>query len=115
MLHPDNDTSEKNRGGMIPDIVTVKNGLCLFFENKDRVVIDDFQKAHELIINNRYTNSISNLLKGYNIDRILYGVGFPKDMWNSRASENASLVDFIAGVAVDGDVEFLYNPGELSL
>ena len=34
MIHPD-DTNSKTEGGIIPDIVALKDGICIFFENKD--------------------------------------------------------------------------------
>jgi len=110
MLHPDGEVFEKNRGGIIPDIVAVKNSTCLFFENKDRVVVDDFLKIALLINDNHYTRAISRLLEKYPTEKILYGIGFPAHKWNDRAAANATTVDFIVGVTVGGNVEFLYNP-----
>lgn len=109
MLRPNDNISEKNKGGLIPDIVAVKNGVCLFFENKDRVVISDFQKVSSLINDNQYTNDISALLAGHSVIKIFYGVGFPSDKWNKSAAANISLVDFIVGVTADKKTELLHN------
>ena len=113
MLRPNDNISEKNKGGIVPDIVAVKNGLCLFFENKDRVVINDFKKVSALINDNQYSNAISALLSGYNVDKIYYGVAFPSSKWNKKAETNAVLVDFIVGVTADMKIDFIYNPNKL--
>ena len=44
-LHPNPDVREhtKNKGGIIPDIVAIRNGIAAFFENKDRYVHSDFE------------------------------------------------------------------------
>jgi hypothetical protein len=105
----------KNKGGIIPDIVAVKNGICLFFENKDRVVVNDFEKISALIRDNQYKDAITALLSRYTTDKIYYGVAFPLSKWNERAKKNAGRVDFIIGVARDGDVVFLYNPHSISI
>ena len=110
MLRPNDNISEKNKGGLIPDVVAVKNGVCLFFENKDRVVISDFQKVSSLIHDNQYTDDISTLLAGHSVIKMFYGVGFPFDKWNKSADANISLVDFIIGVTADKKTEFLHNP-----
>ena len=37
LLHlNDINRTEKNKGGIIPDIIAVKNGIAVFFENKDK-------------------------------------------------------------------------------
>jgi len=82
----------------------------LFFENKDRVVISDFQKLSSLIHDNQYTNDISTFLAGHSVVKIFYGVGFPSEKWNKNAHANTSLVDFIVGVTADKKTEFLHNP-----
>lgn len=115
MLHPNDNISEKNKGGIVPDIVAVKNRLCLFFENKDRFVLGDFHKVSALINENQYSNSITVLLSDYSIDKILYGVAFPSGKWSSKSKLNASLVDFIVGVTLNCDVEFLHNPHGLQI
>jgi len=110
MLHQNDKKSEKNKGGLVPDIIAVKNGICLFFENKDRVVISDFIKISELINNCQYSSAISKVLEKHEILKIYYGVGFPSVKWGKRAEDNASLVDFIVGVSLDKKAMFLYNP-----
>ncbi|MDR0221544.1 MAG: hypothetical protein LBI54_09105 [Lachnospiraceae bacterium] len=115
MLHPNKNAYEKNKGGIIPDIVAAKSGICLFFENKDRVVVSDFDKISLLINDNQYSDAISALLNEYCIHEIFYGIAFPSAQWNEQAELNALLVDFIAGITVDKQMEFLYNPHGLRI
>lgn len=74
LLHP-NGSTEKNKDAINPDIVAVKNGVCLFFENKDRYYLPDFEKQSALINENNYSDAIRELLANYEVDRILYGIG----------------------------------------
>ena len=115
ILLPNESIGEKNKDGFIPDIVTVKNGICLFFENKHRFYLKDFQKISSLINNNVFSNSIANLLKDNHILYIYYGIGLPLSKWSSSAKTNASLVDFIFGVSLNSCVEILYNPHDISV
>ena len=115
ILHSNEISSKKNKGGIVPDIVAIKDNICLFFENKDRVDINDFQKVFSLISNNQYSNAISTLLKDYNIKQIYYGIGFPSEKWNQQAATNVSLVDFVIGVSDDKHIEFLYNLHKLTI
>jgi hypothetical protein len=115
MLHPNESSSEKNKGSIIPDIVAAKNGVCLFFENKDRVVVSDFSKISSLINDNQYSDAISALLSEYCICEIFYGIAFPSFQWDEQAELSSPLVDFIVGIAADKQMEFLYNPHGLCI
>jgi hypothetical protein len=50
LLHPNSDENRttKNKGGIIPDILATRNSVALFFENKDRFVLSDFEKLKEI-------------------------------------------------------------------
>lgn len=78
LLHSNNNNrTEKNKGGIIPDIIAVKNGIALFFENKDRFYQPDFDKLFEIKTGSNYSDSLSSLLAGHNIKSIIYGIGVP--------------------------------------
>jgi hypothetical protein len=109
MLHPDRNYSEKNKGGIIPDIVAVKEGVCLFFENKDRFYYPDYIKVQELITDNIYKKSIFELVGEYKVHTIRYGIGLPTNKYTRRAEQNKHLVDFVVGVNEDGLVETIYD------
>ena len=49
----------KNKGAFIPDIVAIKKGIVVFFENKDKFVLEDFNKVEELKQTANFSNSIS--------------------------------------------------------
>lgn len=109
LLHP-NGTSEKNKGAINPDIVAIRNGICLFFENKDRFYFPDYEKVNDLIVDNQYTDSIANLLSGYKVECFYYGIGLPTGKHKGRSVSSAALVDFIVGVSVDQSIIVLHNP-----
>jgi hypothetical protein len=109
MLHPDNSCSEKNKGAIIPDIIAVKNGVCLFFENKDRFYYPDYIKLNELKIKDNYRNSILQLICNYNVNNICYGVGLPTKKHTSKADDSKHLVDFVVGVNEDDSIKIIYD------
>ncbi len=112
LLHP-NGTNEKNKGAINPDIIAVRNGVCLFFENKDRFYFPDFEKVNELIVHDDYSEATTTLLAGRLAERYFYGIGLPASK-HTRASQKAAyLVDFIVGVEEDGSVAAVYNPREI--
>ena len=95
-LHP-NDSSQKNRGAINPDIVAVKDGKCVFFENKDRFYSSDFEKINDLITGNAYSKEF------------YYGIGLPKIKYSKSAEKKSNLVDFIIGVEENGSIIELYR------
>lgn len=113
LLHP-NGANEKNKGAINPDIVAVRNGVCLFFENKDRFFLPDYEKVNGLIVDNDYTDDIAFLLSGHNVDEFYYGIGLPTEKHNDKSQEAAVLVDFIIGVNADKTALELYNPKGIS-
>lgn len=113
VLHTNNSVGEKNKDSIIPDIVAVKNNISLFFENKDRFYLPDYQKVNELIVNNQYTKDIDKLLSGYKVKTIYYGIGLPTEKHKEKSKESASMVNFILGVNEDKSVTVVHNPKEI--
>lgn len=109
MLHPDNDCSEKNKGAFIPDIVATKDGICLFFENKDRFYYSDYVKVNDLILKDIYTRAIMELIANYNVHAIRYGIGLPTKKHTLRAGKFKHLVDFVVGVNEDFSLNIIYD------
>ena len=107
-LHP-NGSTEKNKDTINPDIVAVKNNVCIFLENKDRFFLSDYIKQNKLIVNNNYNNAINELLKNYSVTTIYYGIGLPLNKYKNSAVQNRNLVDFILGVSEQGEVNILYE------
>ena len=62
MLHPNGNNESKNKAAIIPDIVAVRNRLCVFIENKDHFYYPDYEKQHDLIVGNDYSDAITSLL-----------------------------------------------------
>ena len=79
LLHPNCSLrKEKNKGGIIPDIIAVKDDIALFFENKDRFYEPDFEKIYEIKTKLNYSNALNQLLSGFNIKSIYYGISIPE-------------------------------------
>lgn len=109
LLHPDG-ISEKNKGAINPDIVAIRSGVCLFFENKDHFYFPDYEKVHALIVHNEYTSDIAKLLAGRVPNVFYYGIGLPTEKHKKESRASAYLVDFIIGVEENFSISILYNP-----
>lgn len=110
MLHPNSGEGEKNKDAIIPDIVAVKNGVCIFAENKDRFYLPDYEKQNELKTGNDYSNAISSLLSAYTVYEIFYGIGLPTEKHKQGSVNAAHLVDFIVCVDKDLNIRVVSNP-----
>lgn len=107
-LHPNERGSHKNKASINPDIIAVKECVCVLFENKDRFYLPDYEKIHGLIVQHDYSDAIDRLLEGRTIQHYFYGIGLPCRK-HTKASEEAShLVDFIVGVEEDYSARVLY-------
>lgn len=109
-LHPNPSLrgNSKNKGAIIPDIVACKNGTALFFENKNRFVLADFQKIHHLKTTQDYSEAISELLKTHPTERIFYGIGLPHSKnVTSKIQEYGHLVDFVVAVHPNANLEIV--------
>jgi hypothetical protein len=100
LLHSNiNDKAERNKNGIIPDIIAVNNNTALFFENKKRFYKPDFEKLFEIKTKGEYSISLSDLLKKYKVKTIYYGVGLPfieKEIEKSKAFNNK--IDFLISI-----------------
>ena len=113
VLHPNDDT-EKNKGAIIPDIVAVKNAVCLFLENKNRFYYPDYEKQDMMRSTDDYSNDINSLLAPFGIRQKWFGIGLPKSKHKSKSVEAAHLVDFIITVGdEDRSIEVSYNPNSI--
>ena len=111
-LHPNKELrTTKNKGGFIPDIVAIKNGIVLFFENKDRFVLTDFLKVQELKRTTDYTASILKLLADLKYSKIFYGVGLAhKNKTELSTNEHLEKIDFAVFLHSDNSIEVTYDP-----
>lgn len=113
VLHPNTALSEKNKDSIIPDIVAVKKGTCVFFENKDRFYMPDYDKVNNLIKHEDYSQAINRLLSKHNIEKIYYGIGLPLNEHGDKSKQSMHLVDFIVGVLDNMDINVLYSAQEI--
>ena len=112
MLHPNFETTQstKNKGGIIPDILAIRGSICLFFENKDRFVMSDFEKVKAVKQLGNYSYSLNKLLAPYNINKIYYGIGIPsieKDV--QKSLDNIYGLDFLISTDIDGNIKVDYD------
>ena len=113
ILHPNGSNDGKNKDGIIPDIVAVKDKVCIFVENKDRFYYPDYEKQNSLKTNNAYSDAIADLLKGYTVEEIYYGIGLPAAKHEQGSIDAAHLVDFILCVNEDRTIHIPYDPMEI--
>lgn len=114
-LHPNEELrTTKNKGAIIPDIVAIKNGVVIFFENKDRFVQSDFDKVYNLINTHNYTNSVDKLLKGYIYKSIYYGIAIPyNEKEIPKINTQLSKVNFLIQISETRTVKVLYQEWEI--
>lgn len=109
-LHPNKRNDTKNRASIIPDIVAVRDGTCVFFENKDRFYLPDYEKQSMLIKGNDYSDAISALLAPFDVRRLYYGIGFPSIKYTKSSEDATHLIDFLICVNEDKSISIPYNP-----
>ena len=100
LLHLNNtNRTDKNKGGIIPDIIAVKNDIALFFENKDRFYEPDFNKLSEIKTQLNYSEALNDLLSGFEIENIYYGIGLPTIKKEIKKSElHLDKIDFLISI-----------------
>lgn len=108
MLHPNQrDVDDKNKNGIIPDIIAIKDEKAVFFENKNRFYLDDFHKINELRTNNQYSQALNLMISNKNI---AYGIGLPNSKNNiEKAKKYLDIIDFLVLVDNFGDIYIEYD------
>lgn len=109
------DKKTKNKNHIIPDILAVKNGIMLLFENKSYFYLDDFLKIDNLRRFNCYDKSINEFLNRLKITDIVkyYGIGSIDDKkFYDKASIHYQKTDFVINVN-QYETCITYNPLEI--
>lgn len=111
LLHPNGDNrTEKNKGGIIPDVIAVKDSIALFFENKDRFYEPDFDKLNEIRTENKYSDSLNKLLSEFSISKIVYGIGLPEVKKHIEQSKTQlDKIDFLITTDADKNIKVRYD------
>lgn len=111
LLHPNGaNRTEKNKGGIIPDIIAVKENIALFFENKDRFYQPDFDKLLEIKTKNNFSDSLNQLLSGFSISKIVYGIGIPEEKKHLEKSKTQlDKIDFLITTDDDKNIKIHYD------
>lgn len=113
LLHPNTDENRttKNKGGIIPDILATRNSIAVFFENKDRFVLSDFEKIKEVKKSGNYSNALDTILKEFNVTKIFYGIGIPaNEKFLTKSLKNIEGIDFLLSTSLEGEVYIDYDP-----
>jgi hypothetical protein len=116
LLHPNSDENRttKNKGGIIPDILASRNSVALFFENKDRFVLADFEKIKEIKTLGKYSNSLNTILSDFNVTSIYYGIGIPAiEEYIKKSIENIDGIDFLISSLENGGVQINFDKNEV--
>lgn len=114
VLHPEGNPA-KNEGVIIPDVVAVKNGKCLYLENKDHYCCSDFVKVHDVIHCKRYERAFRRLLEGLDVKQMVCGIGMPATSFAGDAVTNCSMVDVVICVSDQGVVSVSYSAGDFRI
>ena len=111
LLHlNDINRTEKNKGGIIPDIIAVKNGIAVFFENKDRFYQPDFDKIFEIKTQLNYSDSLDLLLSDQKVTSIYYGIGISDIKEEIKKCKlNLDKIDFLISTTELKDIRILYD------
>lgn len=98
VIHP-NGHSSKTDGVIIPDIIAIKANKAVYFENKNRFVLEDFHKINNIKTSGNYSEGLTALIG----DRMLYyGIGIPSSKnILSIINDYSDLTDFI--ISTDGE------------
>jgi len=117
VLHPNREfRTTKNKGSFIPDIVAYKSPIVVFFENKDRFVLDDFEKVDNLRSTKNYSGSIEKHLEGIDYKKIYYGTGLGYSVRNEiNVDLHLEKTDFVIFCMNESLVKIKYDPNNIFL
>ena len=116
LLHPNTDENRtaKNKGGIIPDILATRNSVAIFFENKDRFALSDFEKLKEIKTIGNFSNSLNTILSDFNVTSIYYGIGIPEiEKHIKKSMENIAELDFLISTLENGEVQIIFDKNEI--
>lgn len=115
ILHQNNELhTTKNKGSIIPDIIAVKDGVALFFENKDRFYQPDFEKLFEIKTEQNFTDSLDRLLSDFTITKIIYGIGISEVKKEvSKAKNHLDKIDFLISTNKNKKITIHYDVNKI--
>lgn len=107
-FHMNGTSSSKTRGLWIPDIVAVKNGTFLLFENKHVDTLSDYAKIREMSGMALLSSELAAAYPRENVKAILFGIGFSGPVRHAdRIPESG--VDLVLSVDDDFTVQIRYK------
>jgi hypothetical protein len=94
--------------------LATRNSVALFFENKDRFVLSDFEKLKEIKTLRNYSNSLNAILADFNVTSIYYGVGVPAiEKHIKKSLENIDGIDFLISTFENGEIEINFDKNKV--
>lgn len=84
---------DKVKGGIIPDVVAVHSGVCLVLENKPRFAEADVLKLEEVRGSGAFNKAFERLLRGFSVERMLFGIGLPLEEARANAARIVKHLD----------------------
>jgi hypothetical protein len=112
LIHPNSDDKRrtKNKGGIIPDIVAVKEMTAVYFENKSSYTASDFEKIREIKLNGNYSHGLSELLALKKNSNYFFGIAYgnsKKDKANGL--DNLKDIDFLITVNSNSTINVIHD------
>lgn len=108
------EEKSKNKKGIIPDIISVRDNVALFFENKDRYFAPDFEKLRDIKKSGNYDHSINTLLSAFNVTTIYYGIGIPDIQKHTQAAmKDLDEIDFLISTSESGEINILFEKNSI--
>lgn len=112
IIQQDN-SCEKNKNAIVPDLVAKKANMGIYLENKNRFFLDDFEKINELRNNNKYNDGISKLFGGLIPDKMWYGIGIPDNTIHIKNSlKYTHMIDILITVDKSKNIFVRYSDPE---
>ena len=107
-FHMGGASSSKTKDIWIPDIVAVKNGAFLLFENKRVDTLSDYAKIRDVSRNPRLVSELSAAYPQEDVKTISFGIGFSGPArYADRIPESGA--NLVVAVGNDSSVQVLYK------
>ena len=93
-FHLSENSSEKNKGIVIPDIIATRDGSLVLFEDKAEDTLSDYQKIRQLSSNPEFSELLRKAYPEKKIDNIIWGIGYsgtPKHL-NQASSYHIDII-----------------------
>ena len=111
-----NNSKKKVEDSITPDIISLKNDICLIFENKNRFYLKDFEKIDELRNSlSKFSDSFNSLFGGKMPTEMHCGIGIPyKKKHIKKAKKHLKKIDFLVSVSKKEEI-YIIESGSVKM